>query len=188
MVLIFMEILVAIIIILAVAYILSNKNVSKEETDSPKQARQFLYSRKEHIMTAAEREFFHVLADVAQGQYYVFPQIHLSALLSNETKGKYWKAAFQRVNRMSVDYVLCDIKTLQPVYAVELDDYTHDRPKRQQRDTGVEQMLYDAGIPLVRFRDYKQLSRDQIVSRFSDAKSRIPESNHETIEPIHAGK
>ena len=73
----------------------------KETSSTPK----FIYSRKDSIMTDAEARFFHRLQYITEDRYFVFPQIHLSALLKNDTKGKYWKAAFQRINRTSVDYI-----------------------------------------------------------------------------------
>lgn len=141
----------------------------KMEKTPPVQARKFLYSRKESLMTAAETKFFHRLQSVAGDRYYIFPQIHLSALLKNETKGKYWKAAFQRINHKSVDYVLAHKETLQVVYAVELDDWSHDSNKRKARDADVETMLAEAHIPLVRFRDVGAMSDDAIAQRFYEA-------------------
>lgn len=85
----------------------------------------YQYSRKAEFITPSEKEFFKILSEVAADRYYIFPQIHLSSLFKNETKGRYYKLAFQIINRRSVDYVLCDKTTLEPVYAVELDDSTH---------------------------------------------------------------
>ena len=139
---------------------------------TPTVKRKYLYSRKEALMTAAETKFFHRLQSIAGDRYYIFPQIHLSALLKNETKGKYWKAAFQRINRTSVDYVLAHKDTLQVAYAVELDDWSHYNNKRKARDTGVEAMLSEAHIPLVRFRDVGAMSDDAIAQRFYEANQR----------------
>lgn len=130
---------------------------------------QYRYRRKDGIMTTVEAIFFKRLETIASDRYYIFPQIHLSALLKNETNGKYWKAAFQRINRTSVDYVLCHKDTLQVAYAVELDDWSHDSSKRQTRDRGVEGMFAAANIPLLRFRDVAHLTDDDIARRFYDA-------------------
>lgn len=127
---------------------------------------QYFYGRKPMIMSEAETSFYHRLESVVDGRYYIFPQIHLSALLINQTKGRYWKAAFQRINRTSVDYVLCDKQTMSPVYAVELDDSTHDSENRKARDAGVEKMLRDVGLPLLRFRNVEAMTDDQIDQKF----------------------
>jgi len=62
---------------------------------------------------------------------------------------------------------------MQPVYAVELDDATHDIPKRQMRDKGVERMLLKANLPLVRFRDVKNMTNNQITQKFEYAATNI---------------
>ena len=105
--------IIAGVIVLAIFYLASKTDVNDREDAHP---RNFLYSRKEALMTDAETRFFHRLQRVSEGKYYVFPQIHLSALLKNETKGRYWKAAFQRINRTSVDYVLAHKDSLQVAY------------------------------------------------------------------------
>lgn len=133
----------------------------------------YAYGLKGNIMTPSEREFFKLLADAASDKYYVFPQIHLSALFRNRTGGRYHRAAFNSINGRSVDYVLCDKTTLQPVYAVELDDPTHDTPDRQKRDAEVEGIFADYGFPLVRFREYRNLSREDIANRFAEARQAV---------------
>ena len=120
-------------------------------------------------MTQAEAAFYDRLLNIAGNRYYIFPQIHLSSLLTNQTKGRYWKAAFQRINRTSVDYVLCNKQTMRPVYAVELDDVTHDTAERRVRDEGVNKMLQSVNMPLVRFRNVGSLTDQQIIDRFADA-------------------
>lgn len=144
------------------------KVVIPEKTTASKKSL-FYYVRKDLLMTPVENEFFHTLTEVAGDRYYVFPQIHLSALFTNKTVGKYYKLGFQRINRWSVDYVLCDKTTLKPVYAVELDDPSHSKSSRQLRDAAVEQLFKDMNMPLIRFRDYRSLTKEQITQRFVDA-------------------
>ena len=122
-------------------------------------------------MTKSENDFFRMLNNVAGDRYFIFPQAHLSAILDERVKGQNWKAAFRHINGKSVDYVLCDRQTLKPVYAVELDDYTHTYKHRQERDSEVERIFQSAGIPLVRFGDYKTLTEDEIAKRFYEAKN-----------------
>lgn len=161
------EMLVLLFIIIVVGVFVATKSSSSKPSQMA--AQRYFYSKKDAIMTPAETAFYKRLAHITAGKYIVFPQIHLSALLKNETKGRYWKAAFQRINRTSVDYVLADGETLQAVYAVELDDWSHDSAKRRARDAGVAQMLADAKIPLVRFRNVNDMSDEDIVAKFMNA-------------------
>jgi len=49
-----------------------------------------------------------------------------------------------------LDFVACGKKSLVPIFAIELDDNTHNQPKRIERDKEVERILLGAGIPLIR--------------------------------------
>lgn len=160
--------LAVLVILVAVGKNLIKPGKAAKEGKEGKKA-EYIYSRKEAVMTAMEASFYHRLETVVEGRYYIFPQIHLSALLVNQTKGKYWKAAFQRINRTSVDYVLCDKQTMAPVYAIELDDTSHDTTKRRARDAGVEAMLADVNLPLIRFRNVGSITDDQIAHKFEEA-------------------
>lgn len=131
---------------------------------------QFLYRKKQSVITPAEQKFFNTLHRVAGDRYYIFPQMHLTALMTSHTTGKYYKNSYQRINRISVDYVLCDKLTFAPVYAIELDDYTHDRKDRHQRDTMVESILDDVKIPLARFRNVSYLNDIDIINKLKEAK------------------
>lgn len=46
--------------------------------------------------------------------------------------------------------MLCDPKTLKPILAIELDDSSHRRPDRQERDAFVEKVFETARLPLAR--------------------------------------
>jgi hypothetical protein len=119
-------------------------------------------------MSRVEGEFFIKLERVVQERYYVFPQVHLSAILDHRVKGQEWKYAFRHINGKSVDYVLCDKATLEPAYAIELDDYTHEKADRRERDIEVERIFEAANLPLVRFRN-KDTSEDEIIQALANA-------------------
>ena len=163
-----MDSLVWLGIVCLVIFALANlfRSVSKK---SKSQKQVYKYLPKDSLMTKSEMEFFWKLIEVVKDRYYIFPQVHLSALLDHKVAGQEWKYAFYHINGKSVDYVLCSQTTLQPMYAIELDDPSHDRPDRIARDTEVERIFDEANIPLVRFRDYKSLSRDAIAHALADA-------------------
>lgn len=126
------------------------------------------YTAKTSLMSKTETDFFIKLQRVVSERYYVFPQVHLSAILDHRVKGQEWKYAFSHINGKSVDYVLCNKANLKPTYAIELDDYTHDRPDRRVRDSEVERIFEAANLPLVRFRN-KDASENDIIQALTDA-------------------
>jgi len=154
------------IAICAVGFAIYTELFSKKTSTTEIKKTVYSYRAKQYFMTKSENDFFRMLNNVAGDRYFIFPQVHLSAILDEKINGQNWKAAFKHINGKSVDYVLCNRQTLKPVYAVELDDYTHNYSNRQERDHEVERMFQSAGIPLVRFNDYKTLNQEGIAQRF----------------------
>ena len=159
----------------AVGYIVIklSTRLSSSVTSHQLQKSVYAYTKRPQIMTNHELGFYKMLAEVTGDRYYLFPQVHLSALLDHKVKGQNWDPAFKHINGKSVDYVLCDKTTLSPVYAIELDDTSHDSSIRQTRDTEVERMFQVAGLPLIRFRDYRNLTLEDIAQRFYEAHQTI---------------
>jgi very-short-patch-repair endonuclease len=138
----------------------SRKKVFKNNT--------YNYTAKNSLMSKAEGDFFLKLDRAVSERYYVFPQVHLSAILDHRIKGQEWKYSFSHINGKSVDYVLCNKADLKPTYAIELDGFTHDKPDRRERDTEVERIFEAADLPLVRFKN-KDMSEDEIIKALVDA-------------------
>jgi very-short-patch-repair endonuclease len=122
----------------------------------------FEYRRKDGVMTNAERECYHALVSEMGRDYYFFPQMHLDAIVqpTDTRKGRFY--AFRHINQKSVDFVACDIKELHPLFAIELDDKTHNQPKRIERDREVERILRGAGIPLIRIENRGQFEPKEL--------------------------
>lgn len=137
-----------IIVIVILALLVAAVKVFEEFTRGRKP--RFEYRRKDGVMTEAKRECYHALVSEMGPDYYFFPQMHLDAIVQptdNRTDRLY---AFRHINQKSVDFVACDKKQLRPLFAIELDDKTHNQPKRVERDAEVERILRGAGIPLMR--------------------------------------
>ncbi len=163
-------ILVGIIVVAIFFFSLFRKNSSVERNIHKKNT--YVYTARPLLMSNAEADFFLKIEVAVSERYYVFPQVHLSAILDHKVNGQDWGYAFKHINGKSVDYVLCDKTTLRPVYAIELDDYTHERKNRIERDIEVERMFKQAGLPLVRFGN-KNVSTEDIVQALMSANSEI---------------
>lgn len=108
------------------------------------------YALRSFLMSRAERSFFGVLEQVTdQSKYYVFPQIHLASLAYVEKRTGAYQTYYNKIDRKSVDFVLFDRSTISPVLAIELDDSSHERENRQERDAFVDTVLAKVGLPLL---------------------------------------
>lgn len=122
----------------------------------------YRYMPKAAIMTRAEGRFFERLTHVTGDRFFVMPQAHLSSFLDHKIKGQNWHAAFSTINGKSVDFLLVEKTTLRPAIAIELDDWSHSKEERVDRDYRVTELLTNAGIMLVRF-DNPDASEREII-------------------------
>lgn len=133
------------------------------EGGNEREKAKYLYTRKQFFLTRAEHECYDALVAAVGDQYHVFAQVHLPTILDNKVKGQDWRAALAHINRKSVDFVLCDKAYISPKLAIELDDRSHERPDRQERDREVERILSDAGVPLLRLENKGRFDRDELT-------------------------
>ena len=153
------------IVFAAIVLIAKFTSARKAPASETKEAPVYSYGRKDYIMTKAENDFFGVLKELLQDRYQIFPQVHLTALFDQKVKGQNWNAAFRHINSKSVDFVVCDKTYARPLLAIELDDFSHDAEERRSRDVEVERIFENANMPLLRFRDYKTMSREAIATQ-----------------------
>lgn len=59
------------------------------------------------------------------------------------------KGARNRIDRKHVDFLLCETATMTPRLVVELDDRSHQKKDRQERDELVDGALKAAGLPIL---------------------------------------
>lgn len=140
-----------VVVLLLIAFAILQKFIGRSAPNP------YLYRIHESVMTKAEGRCFQALIGVVGNDFYVFPQLHLSTLIDHKVKGQNWGGAFRHINGKSIDFVLCDKSTLYPRLAIELDDWSHAREDRQERDKEVERILAYAKLPLLRITDTTDL-------------------------------
>ena len=118
------------------------------EAPAPVAPAGYTYALRDDFLSPAEASFFHVLRVAVAEEYLIFPKVRLADLVfPPRQEGQH--GAWQRINRKHIDFVLCAPRTLRPLVALELDDRSHRRPDRLERDAFVDRVFADAGLPLV---------------------------------------
>lgn len=113
------------------------------------------YRRKDApVLSEAEQRFFAVLeqavAQISGGKGRVLVQIPLSHVLQAKAgDASERQRAHNKIDRKSVDFVVVD-SAFKVKAAIELDDSSHGRQSRKERDEFVEKACRDAGVVLVR--------------------------------------
>jgi hypothetical protein len=104
------------------------------------------YAKK--ALTKPEQVLYYRLV-AALPEFIVLAQVQLSRVLGIKKghNSNHWN---NRINRMSLDYVVC-LKDFTVVAVVELDDKTHLKAHRIDADSKKEKALTSAGIKLLRW-------------------------------------
>ncbi len=167
-----MSLYILAVTIITVAIVISVLKILFADRDTQEKSKpRYHYTRKQFFLTRPEHECYDMLVAAVGETYYVFAQVHLSAILDNKVKGQSWRAAFAHINGKSVDFLLCDKAYISPKLAIELDDRTHERPDRKERDREVERILGNADIPLLRLKNTEALNAAELAQQIADAVS-----------------
>ncbi|KAB0289278.1 DUF2726 domain-containing protein [Vibrio fortis] len=160
-------ILAAIFFVLAliVKFLKSSLNGSKSPDDSS--TKHYQYQPIKKLCTANELSFYQALVIVTKGKYTVFSKVRIADVMAPK-KGAYnksdWWRAFNAIAKKHVDFVLCDPLTLEVKMLIELDDSTHNRQDRKERDKLVDMAAASAGVEIKHFKvrksyDYFELEK-----------------------------
>ena len=108
-----------------------------------------LMQRRDNLMTPAELAFFAVLEPIVRSSYMISSKVRLADLFDvRQERGQ--QAAFNKIVGKHIDFILTDYKTSRILCGIELDDSSHDRPDRIERDRFVNDLFAEKQLPLLR--------------------------------------
>jgi very-short-patch-repair endonuclease len=113
----------------------------------------FPYQKEWNLFSPAERSFLGVLEQAVGDQYRIMGKVRLADVIKVRfgMDRKDRQSAVNRIQSKHVDFMVCHANDLAVKYVVELDDQSHDRATRQERDAFVDQALQAAGVPVFHF-------------------------------------
>lgn len=108
------------------------------------------YRLSDQFLTPAELSFFSVLRNVVGEQAHIAVKVGLKELFRVNADGRSQQKTYRnKIDQKHVDFVLCEPITMRPLVAIELDDKSHRREDRQERDAFVDQVFEVAGLKLL---------------------------------------
>ena len=106
------------------------------------------YRLRDDFLSPAEKSFYLVVKGMMGNSFTICPKVSLSDLFfvarPNENK-----SANNRICRKHVDFVICEPQTMIPQFAIELDDSSHGRADRVERDAFVDSVFEAAQLSLL---------------------------------------
>jgi hypothetical protein len=127
------------------------------------------YERVESLLTAGERPFYAALRVAVHGRHAILAKVRLEDLVHVRAHGRDRMSARGRVKSRHVDFVICTPDALVPLAAIELDDSSHDRADRVERDEFVDRVFQTIGLPLLRVKTASRYDPEEIARRLAAA-------------------
>ena len=137
-------ILIIIIIILKIDKILNKRNDQNEPTEIKKTYKN-IYNRKKYLLTQQELKFYKLIKNITDKYNLIlFSQVTLYEIVTSKNIKD-----FNKIKSKTIDFVITDINT-QIKLCIELDDTTHIKENRQERDKFIEELFKELDIKLIR--------------------------------------
>lgn len=122
-------------------------------TSAPSTTRKetYHYRLRDDFLSHAELSFFRVLQTAAPANTVILAKVNLADLFYVPYSASTPQAQRNKIDRKHVDFLLCDAATLKPLAGIELDDSSHQRHDRIERDHFMGDVFRIANLPLLRF-------------------------------------
>ncbi|MCB9922572.1 MAG: DUF2726 domain-containing protein [Planctomycetaceae bacterium] len=104
------------------------------------------YRLRDDFLSPAEHSFYRVLVSAVANKAVVCPKVNLNDVffVARPNENQSYR---NKIDRKHVDFLLCHPTTMKPLAGVELDDSSHQRKDRRERDEFVDQVFAAAGLP-----------------------------------------
>ena len=111
---------------------------------------EYKYHTVQTLVSPAEKTFLSTLDQAVQGRARVFCMVRVADIVKphKSLDKKQWKIHFNKTTQKHFDFVLCDLQTLQPLCVIELNDKSHKRKDRRERDAFLAVACESANLPL----------------------------------------
>lgn len=124
------------------------------------------YRLRDDFLSPAEFSFYKVLSSLVGTRLTIQSKVRLADVFfvarPNENV-----VYFNRIAQKHLDFLVCDSVTMKPLFGIELDDASHKRNDRQERDEFVESVCKVAGLPLLRLPVQREYNSREIAAQIA---------------------
>ena len=121
----------------------------------------YKYYYKKKFMTNYEKYFYDIFVELEK-EYYIRiqPQVNLATIINKNTDSGRILELFK-----NIDFAIFTKNYEELLLLIEINDKTHNIPKRIKRDKKVKEIVKEAGIKLITFYSNYPNSRDYVKNR-----------------------
>jgi hypothetical protein len=131
------------------------------------------YRRVKALLTDAELRFFHVLRDCVPSTQIVLCKVRVADFVTPAISGPKRQTAFNRISAKHADFLLCDAESMSPLLVIELDDKSHERGERRDRDAFMDSVYASVQLPILHVKVQAKYSAADLRARISAALSPV---------------
>ena len=126
------------------------------------------YKKKDYLLSVAEKSFYRILSQITdKHNVLLFAKVRLEDLLWIPWGTDNRFGLRNRIKSRHIDFVICDKENVRPLLVIELDDNSHKREDRIERDYNVDRILNDAGLPILHQRVQYSYNPQELEDKIS---------------------
>ena len=139
----------------------SKQNYEYQESKNNLNETQPKYEKKQ-LMTKCELYFFFILSENFAKDYLIIPQVNLASII---TKNKKFESEYQNELNRNIDFGIFDKSTYLPLLLIEINDSSHNQPRRIERDKRVKDICSQSDIKLITFHTQFENEKNYVINR-----------------------
>ena len=144
-------------------YSSSNDSIPTVETIIPET---LPYRVRDDFLSPAEFSFYKILSSLGGTRIIVQSKVRLADIFFVARPNEHM-TYFSKIAQKHLDFLVCDAITMKPLLGIELDDSSHKRDDRQERDDFVEKVFQVAGLPLLRLPVQREYNTREIAAKIA---------------------
>ena len=124
------------------------------------------YRVRDDFLSPAEFSFYKILSSLGGTRLTIQSKVRLADVffVSRPNENMTY---FSRIAQKHLDFLVCDSVTMKPLLGIELDDSSHQRDDRQERDDFVERVFQVAGLPLLRLPVQREYNTREVAAKIA---------------------
>ncbi|WP_052713086.1 DUF2726 domain-containing protein [Pseudoalteromonas rubra] len=120
------------------------------------------------VLSPAEISFYKVLQSILTDEAIVLSKMRVADVMLPVTSDKsLWQVSFNKISRKHFDFVICKSTDMSVIAVVELNDKSHNKKNRQDRDEFLQQACDSAALPIVFIQASRTYKPAELVSEMS---------------------
>lgn len=150
-------IIILVIVISIIEYIINNSENTINNYNEK-------YKKNEYLLTKNELKFYRILKQITNKlNYSLFCQVSLYQIVKNKSFKD-----FNKIKSKSIDFVITQ-ENCKILLCIELDDKTHQKQKRIERDTFLNTLFKELEIKLLRIPVQNNYNIEEIEEKIKES-------------------